>query len=635
MEEKIKSPLSRQNPKTKEKTKNIFVKILQWFAVLATIVFILGGIAFISVFFYEQLHENKIFPGVAVGNISLGNKTQQEALILLNLKKDKFINDGITFFYGDDMMVVSSEILSSDPDLSKSIITIDAKKSVEKAYTYGRGSNLMQDVIQQIYNAIYKKNIPVEFSLNETEIINILKNEFASLENPSQDAHLIINGDDLLVTPEKEGKIFDYVSAIKKLKNNLSRLENDPIELSYITTAPKIFAKDAQDIIPLAKTFLNTTTPAFVYNEKSWKISRKQLIDWLELSSVKNKKRSNQISLQLNKESVGIFLDDAANEIKIDPMDAKFELVDGRVTQFQISRNGKKLNLESSYRKINQQYFEEGKNEIELIVDIIPAKVATEDVNNLGIKELLGVGASNFSGSPKNRRLNIANGAKLLNGILIKPGEEFSLLNALKPFDDTNGYLPELVIKGDRTIPEFGGGLCQIGTTTFRAALYSGLPITERRNHSYRVVYYEPAGMDATIYEPAPDFKFINDTHGYILITTEMNKDNLVFKFYGTPDGRKAEVTTPKIYNITQPGEPKYIETEDIPPGEKKLVEKPHNGADADFDYTVTYPDGRIEKKNFASHYVAWRETWLVGKDPNAQSATSTPETQGLISSFN
>ncbi len=633
MEEKIKSPLSHHNSGAKEKTKNIFLKILQWFAVLATIVFILGGIGIISVLLYEKFHENKIFPGVSVGNVSLGNKTQKEALILLNLKKDKLINDGITFFYNDNKVIVSSEILASDPDLSKSIIAIDAQKSVQRAYAYGRGGNAIQDIVQQIYNAVYKKNIPVEFLLNEAEIINILKNEFAPLENPSQDAHLVVNGDDIMVTPEQEGKIFDYDSAIIKMKNNVSRLQNDPIELQYITTKPKIFAQDAQNIIPLAKTFLNTTTPTLVYDTKSWKISRKQFIDWLELSNTKNK--DNRVSLQLNRESVNIFLNDIANEIKIDPIDAKFELIDGRVTQFQISKNGKKLNRESSYRKINQQYFEEGRNEIDLIVDIIPAKVSTEDVNNLGIKELLGVGTSNFSGSPKNRRLNIANGARLLNGILIKPGEEFSLLKQLRPFDSSNGYLEELVIKGNRTIPEFGGGLCQIGTTTFRAALYSGLPITERRNHSYRVAYYEPAGMDATIYDPAPDFKFTNDTPGYILITTEIHEDDLIFKFYGTPDGRKAEVATPKIYNITEPGEPKFIETEDIPPGEKKLVEKPHRGADADFDYTVTYPDGRVEKKNFASHYVAWRETWLVGKNPNAQSATSTPETQDLINSFN
>ena len=70
-------------------------------------------------------------------------------------------------------------------------------------------------------------------------------------------------------------------------------------------------------------------------------------------------------------------------------------------------------------------------------------------------------------------------------------------------------------------MPEYGGGLCQIGTTVFRAAVNSGLPITERRPHAYRVVYYEPAGFDATIYDPRPDLRFINDTENYILIQTK------------------------------------------------------------------------------------------------------------------
>jgi hypothetical protein len=80
------------------------------------------------------------------------------------------------------------------------------------------------------------------------------------------------------------------------------------------------------------------------------------------------------------------------------------------------------------------------------------------------------IGTSNFKGSPVNRRHNIAVGAASVNGTLIAPGEEFSLLKTLGDIDAAAGYKPELVIKGGKTLPEFGGGLCQIGTTAFRAA---------------------------------------------------------------------------------------------------------------------------------------------------------------------
>jgi vancomycin resistance protein YoaR len=109
------------------------------------------------------------------------------------------------------------------------------------------------------------------------------------------------------------------------------------------------------------------------------------------------------------------------------------------------------------------------------------------------------------------------------------------------------------------------------------------------------------------------------------LFTTKIEGDKLIFEFYGTKDGRTVEITPdpPAIYNITSADEPRYIETDELPPGEKKLVEHSHRGADTYFDYIVTYPDGTVKEKRFYSHYVAWPEVWLVGKQP----ATSTDET--------
>ena len=163
----------------------------------------------------------------------------------------------------------------------------------------------------------------------------------------------------------------------------------------------------------------------------------------------------------------------------------------------------------------------------------------------------------------------------------------------------------------------------------FRAALAAGLPITMRRNHSYRVGYYEPAGTDATIYDPWPDLRFINDTADYILIQSKIDGDNLSFEFWGTGDGRMAERTEPTIYNIVKPGPAKIIETTDLKPGEKKCAERAHNGADAYFDYKVTYAGGEIKENRFSSHYVPWQEVCLLGVEklsaPPA-TATSTPD---------
>jgi len=170
--------------------------------------------------------------------------------------------------------------------------------------------------------------------------------------------------------------------------------------------------------------------------------------------------------------------------------------------------------------------------------------------NSLGIVGLVAHGESDFHGSSKSRIHNIAVGASKFDGRIIKPEEEFSFNTYLGAVTKETGFLPELVIKTTGTVPEVGGGLCQVSTTAFRAALFGGLPITARRNHSYAVKYYAPQGTDATIYPGVQDMKFINDTGHFILIHTYIDGTRLVFDFYGTPDGREIAIDGPYQYDF-------------------------------------------------------------------------------------
>ncbi|KKQ60438.1 MAG: VanW family protein [Parcubacteria group bacterium GW2011_GWE2_38_18] len=345
---------------------------------------------------------------------------------------------------------------------------------------------------------------------------------------------------------------------------------------------------------------------------------------WLALVPNPNSSgKDDKVMIALNNNNVEKYLKDkVASTTDQKLVDAKFQIsAGGRVTQFQAGKEGRELDIAANLSKIEDEFIKNKKQEIELIINKLSPESNVNDVNTLGIKEIIGTGQSTFTGSPRNRVKNISIGAAALNGIIVKPGENFSLLKTLGKIDASNGYLQELVIKEGKTIPEYGGGLCQIGTTIFRAAVNSGLPIVERRNHSYRVSYYEPAGTDATIYDPAPDFKFKNDTGNNILIQTRIEGTKLYFDIWGTKDERIAEQTKPTIYNIVKPKPTKLIETTDLPAGKKKCTESAHNGADAFFDYKVTYADGTIKKERFSSHYVPWQEVCLIGVDK-----ISTPE---------
>jgi vancomycin resistance protein YoaR len=302
-----------------------------------------------------------------------------------------------------------------------------------------------------------------------------------------------------------------------------------------------------------------------------------------------------------------------APKINQEVQDAKLVIVNKRAKEFVPDRAGRELDTTASVTKIAGSLLTESR-EIELAVNVHKPEVSLADTNKLGIHTLIAHGESNFAGSPKNRRHNIATGAAKFDGLIFDSGEVVSFMRELGAVDASTGFLPELVIKNDTTTPEFGGGLCQVSTTAFRAVLYGGLTITERRNHSYRVVYYEPAGTDATVYDPYPDMKFTNDTPGSLLVDTYIEGNKLVFDFYGTDTGRKVEVDGPHISNITMPPDPIYIDTSTLAPGEEKKIETAHNGATAVVYRKVYDRDGElIHNDTIKSFYVPWAAKYLRG----------------------
>ncbi|MBU4257314.1 VanW family protein, partial [Patescibacteria group bacterium] len=510
--------------------------ILRWLLALAAVFFVIAALTGLSYLLFEKNYQNKIYPGVYLNGIDLSGKSREQAQYLINQKVDEISQKGIVFYTNSHRVTIFPVIASAEMDLAYNIIDFDVEAAVEQAYLIGRQGDFLKKSRDKIRAVLYKKPIEPLCTVNEDEIKKIIAGNFSRFEIPAQDAKLIIGPDGKFkIKEETFGKTADYDNGIKRLKSNLILLDNAPIQLSAKTDYPRIYKKDCLNIEVKANKILEFAPLILKYSassspEKKWTVDKNLLALWLELKE--SSKRAGQtgqedkITIGLNSEEIKKYLQESiAPEINQKPTDAKFEIKDGRVAEFQQSKDGLELNIEAALAEIENEFIQNQKNEIELAAVELKSGVQTEKINNFGIKEIIGIGHSNFAGSPTNRRHNIKTGAQALNGILIKPDEEFSLNSALGEIDASTGYLPELVIKGNKTIPEYGGGLCQIGTTMFRGALDSGLPITMRRNHSYRVSYYEPAGTDATIYNPLPDLRFINDTGNYILIQSRIEGD--------------------------------------------------------------------------------------------------------------
>jgi vancomycin resistance protein YoaR len=639
------------------------ISVLKWLLAFAGIFFLLiGGItaAYIS---WEKKYVDKIYPGVYLNDLDLGGKTYTEAKVELNNKIDKINKDGLVFYYQKKYIDAPTQISSLDADIVLPIVSFDLPKTLGRALSFGRDQNFFNNLKNKIHAYLYGAPIYTDVSMNQKELAKTLSSDFQDQEEPAKNAEIIYNKaaqNKFYLTEESMGKVIDYNKGMIEMKKNLTEFNNYAVQLFSKTDYPDILKKDclgldekAIAIMNLAPLYLKLAiasssneanikissstveaVPKFNSDGKEWIVDADTLANWItfknntdyqapkNVNDQNNSSSSAKIVIDLKEDKILDFLQNIiAPEVNREPEDAKFKMDNEKIVEYNSSQDGLRLDLETNLAAIKSDLLDKSQSQIKLSANPVRG-ISASELDGLGITEIIGTGVSDFSGSPVNRRHNIAVGAGSVNGVLIKPGEEFSLVKTLGVIDGRTGYLPELVIKDNKTTPEFGGGLCQVGTTMFRAALATGLPITMRQNHSYRVGYYEPAGTDATIYDPLPDLRFVNDTGSHILVQRRIEGNKLYFDFWGKKDGRAVQEYKPTIYNIVKPPAGKVIETLSLPVGQKKCTEKAHSGADAFFDYKVTHPTGEIKEKRFTSHYVPWQEVCLVGVDK--LNATST-----------
>lgn len=255
-------------------------------------------------------------------------------------------------------------------------------------------------------------------------------------------------------------------------------------------------------------------------------------------------------------------LTELAAEIHREPLNAKLGVLDGQVVIVQNATPGRTLVVDETLTSLANAISTNIKDDhlvLTIATQITEPVITQETIASLGVTELIAEGKTNFRGSPKNRVFNIHRAIEQFDGVIIGIGEEFSFVKHLGEVDGEHGYLPELVIKNNKTEPEFGGGICQVSTTAFRAALNAGLKITARRNHAYPVQYYKPYGMDATIYIPAPDLRFKNNTPGSIIMFPTINGTELTFSFFGTKDNRTVTLDGPHILERNPDGSMRTI----------------------------------------------------------------------------
>jgi vancomycin resistance protein YoaR len=638
--------------------KRHFPKWLKGFLVYATSI-----VAIIVVVFgvFSVALAGQIYPRVSVNGIVLGGLKPEDAKKRLDENKDKHILDPVILTDG------AGHSFTIKPDEVSAAYDID--QSVAAAMAIGRGKNWFNNLVQKLTTPLFGLDIPATVRVNDEQLAGKVNTIVSTVAIPEKNADLLIKNGVVTVAPSAVGQNVDKDQLRQQILDALGRNDTDPIEIVIKKKEPAIIEPMAETVKASAEKMLADSI-RLTYKDQTFTATPAIIGGWLQ-TKVETKLFQSKLTLSINEDTVVKYIESIAGKIDVEPQNARLAVVNGTITIIEASHDGSKVKRDTAKTDILRLLSlrqdgaltsspspsdsisptaaispsaspEIGNNEVTLEVETKKPDVTNDNINSIGIKERIAVSTTDFKGSPANRTENIKLGTKLFNGIILKPGDTFSAVKSLGRIDAESGFKPELVIKEDQLATEIGGGLCQVSTTLFRAAMNAGLDIAERRNHRFRVGYYEarPAvvdpedyvtlnaktlvGMDATIYDPLPDFKFTNDTGNYMLIQGRIEGTRLTFELFGTKDGRKTAIDGPYITSTTPaPSEILYIDEPNLPAGVTKVKESAHAGAKTSFTYTVTKDGKQIHKNTFTSSYVPWQAKSYRGTGPAASPSPS------------
>jgi vancomycin resistance protein YoaR len=586
-------------------------------AVIFGIVLFTLGLAGLLIGFHVTYIE-RIYPGVRVGWVDVSGLTIEEAADHLASEYDYPLQGQITLRDRERTWRITPSLVG---------LFAGPEYNARLAFDFGREGPAFTRLSDQ-FNAWYRGvNLPVIMLLDERIAQHHLKEIATQVDTPTVEASLGIDGTEVVVNPGQVGRSMDVSAVVASLEAQIETLLDGEINLVVDEAPPVIIDVTAQ--AEIAEEILSEPLVLRIPGAKDgdpgpWRFDREELAQMLVIERVSTPE-GETYEVGLSSQYLRDFFENIAPELFAEKENARFMFNDEtrQLELIEPSITGQSLDIEASLLLINEGL---GKGNHRITLDMeydLPDVTSDATAESLGITELVSSHTSYFYGSSTSRVRNIKTASARFYGVMVAPGETFSMAEVLGDVSLDSGYEEAWIIFGDRTIKGVGGGVCQVSTTLFRTVFFGGYPILERHPHAYRVYYYEQtygggndsrlAGLDATVYVPLVDLRFKNDTEYWLLMETYVGGSYLTWKFYSTSDGRSVEWETTGLTNVQEPPDPLYQENEDLDKGEIKQVDWAVSGADVTVTRYVHRGGEIINSDIFTTHYMPWRAVCEYG----------------------
>jgi len=480
------------------------------------------------------VNSGKIHRGVEVGSVALGGQTPVAAQ---DIVRDRAMGPLKEIeFSGPERFTRTAGQMGGD---------FNVDQTVQKAYAVGREGNVLERLSERLRSAFGGVTIAPDIDYRPAQARAQVREIATQVDHEPREADIKVYGSEVEVTESRDGYELDpaaTMASVDRAVDGMSgkaRLVGDVLEPGVNTAEAETAAKKARGVVS-EQLVLNA-------DGKSWTISPADLGSTLDVT-----RQDGKLDVSLNRDRLDGVLATVYNDLTVKPKEANYDFGGSDAVIVSPSQQGQTVEGEKLLDSMESGLFD-GKREYDVSLAIDKPTYTTAELESMKPTELQGNYRTNYTattdqGQTRVENLKIASNA--INGIFLAPGESFSMNATVSGLDY---YETHVIVDGEETTAD-GGGLCQVTSTLYNAALYAGLEVTERTSHYSQLPYIRP-GMDATVWfgdeygNGALDMKFKNTTDGYVLLQEYIADDGYIYaNVYGVPDNVEVEMSSKEVW---------------------------------------------------------------------------------------
>lgn len=476
-------------------------------------------VVFVAVFSCLALSHNKIYSGISVCGIQLGETSLEEAS---NILQEQF---------SDKDPKIKINIADQSAEFNfRDFGEYDFESTAKNAYDCGR-ENFVSMFCTYITPFI-SRQLELEFYLDEEKLIELIKNQHSKLKSPYAETSYVITDDKLIITSGVSGDAIDTQQIIKAIKDSISHGED------------------------------------------------------LVIDAVITQKAYGGIDIE------GIY-----KEIACEPENAYYDEENGKIISHKTGFDFDKV----AAKELTKDAPENTSYTIQLLITY--PEITEAKLSGKMFEDVLATYTTKYNTAEIDRTHNMRLAGEKVNGTVLAPGQVFSYNGIVGQRTVAKGYRNAKIFENGRVVDGLAGGICQVSTTIYNAALYSNMEIVERKNHSFPVSY-APKGQDATVVMGAIDFRFKNTMENPIKITCTISGGNCTVSILGIKE-KNYKVVVNNVITGSTPFKTEYENDESLEAGKEVVKQSGSNGYTIKSTRTV-YENGKVVKTESlpSSYYI-------------------------------